>query len=307
MMAWSAIAGPVLAQGTGGPIDLPVLLVILTGAGYTVAIRRTHGTSEAARRSMQPRERRRAIWFAVALAAVLVALTEPIERYADDLFWVHMVQHVLLFGVAAPLLALSAPWRFAPALLSRPTRRRVIAWWHRAPSWRRVRTDLARLAGPAAAWVLFDANLAVWHLPVAFDLTLRNAVVHDLEHVLFLGLGVLFWRHAFAAPSVRGRLIPVHRAVYATAASVVGWGVAIVLTFAPSPLYAPYAAAAATGGLSALADQRIAAGIMLVPGSIPFVVAALASLACALADDPPARATSLALGRAAETRIGAAR
>jgi cytochrome c oxidase assembly factor CtaG len=58
---------------------------------------------------------------------------------------------------------------------------------------------------------------------------------------------------------------------------VAGWLLALVLAFATSPLYAPYAAEATRpGGITALADQQLAAGVMWVPGSIPFTIAIIA-------------------------------
>ena len=57
---------------------------------------------------------------------------------------------------------------------------------------------------------------------------------------------------------------------------LVGWVIAVVLAFASAPLYAPYAAIVhRPGGLSALNDQRLAAGVMWVPGSLTFTVAIL--------------------------------
>ena len=51
--------------------------------------------------------------------------------------------------------------------------------------------------------------------------------------------------------------------------SIVSWVLSLVLVFASSPLYAHYADLAhRPGGISALADQQIAGGVMLVPGSI---------------------------------------
>jgi cytochrome c oxidase assembly factor CtaG len=51
------------------------------------------------------------------------------------------------------------------------------------------------------------------------------------------------------------------------------WLLAIVLGFASTPLYAY--PTARPGGLSAIGDQHLAAGVMWVPGSLPFVVAAV--------------------------------
>ncbi|MGH2499409.1 MAG: cytochrome c oxidase assembly protein, partial [Candidatus Limnocylindria bacterium] len=49
--------------------------------------------------------------FLGGLLAFLVALGPPIDAYATELFSVHMVQHMLLVVVAAPLLLLGAPIR----------------------------------------------------------------------------------------------------------------------------------------------------------------------------------------------------
>jgi cytochrome c oxidase assembly factor CtaG len=48
---------------------------------------------------------------------------------------------------------------------------------------------------------------------------------------------------------------------------------AVALALSPHPLYAHYAhLASRPGGISAMADQQIAAGVMWVPGSITFVI-----------------------------------
>ena len=50
-------------------------------------------------------------------------------------------------------------------------------------------------------FLLFNGVLLAWHLPVLFDLTLRNEGVHDVEHALFLVTALLFWAHL--APTAR--------------------------------------------------------------------------------------------------------
>ncbi|MFL5947893.1 MAG: cytochrome c oxidase assembly protein, partial [Gaiellaceae bacterium] len=45
---------------------------------------------------------RRQAWFATGLALLAVALATPIDRIGEqDLFWVHMVQHLLIADLAA--------------------------------------------------------------------------------------------------------------------------------------------------------------------------------------------------------------
>jgi cytochrome c oxidase assembly factor CtaG len=187
-----------------------------------------------------------------------------------------MTQHILLFAVVPPLFVLAAPWN----RLWRPwplgARRAVARSLVVDPRFRLVRATVHRLTHPVAVWVLFSANLVLWHVPAAYDATLRNGAVHVGEHTLFLVTGVLFWAQVIPSPPFRPRLNEAWRAAYVLAAMGISWVLAIVLAFERHPLYAPYAALShRPGGLTALADQQIAAGVMWVPGSLPFTLAAV--------------------------------
>jgi cytochrome c oxidase assembly factor CtaG len=239
-----------LLRGENWPIEWPLAGIVVAATLYALGGR--------------PRESmRRAVSYYAGLLVVVLAVDSPIDAYADRLFWVHMVQHVLLTMVAPPLLLLGRPW---PRIIRPlPLRlRRVIA-----------RTLLLGrpLAAPLPAFVLFNGVLLAWHVPALFDLTLRNSLVHDTEHALFLSTALLFWTH-LAPTSRRPRLSELQRVAYGIGAILVSWALAVALGFASHPLYAHYAALAhRPGGLSALADQQLAAGIMWVPASVPFTIA----------------------------------
>lgn len=301
MKAMGCCAVVPLAHSTGWTGLIPVIAVLAAGAAYIWTVRRASTRTTRISRARW----RRSIVFGVALLTVLIALFGPIETYSDELFWVHMVQHVLLLMVAAPLLVLSAPSVLALRLLPPGTHRRAVVWWRGRRSQPLGRL-LAFLAAPAAVWVLFNANLLVWHLPPAFDATLRNEFVHDLEHLLFLGLGVLFWAQVIDSPLLRMRLGDLERVIFISAAATAGWALSIAISLAPSPLYTRYAQLPTRpGGLSALADQRIAAGVMLVPGSITFLIAVLVYVNRWLGEGEhrvaPAGSTRVAVETAVET------
>ena len=122
-----------------------------------------------------------------------------------------MVQHLLLLGVAAPLLALSAPWlriwRGLPLGWRRALARTLVTGRWSAPLRRLART----LARPAEAWVVFTVNLLFWHLPWLYDLALRNQAVHDLEHATFLGFSILYWAMVIDSSPFRSRLSQLER------------------------------------------------------------------------------------------------
>jgi cytochrome c oxidase assembly factor CtaG len=159
-------------------------------------------------------------------------------------------------------------WRALPLDARRSTARAVL----RLPAG--VRRGLRGLVSPVVAFLLVSANLAVWHVPALYDLTLRNAAVHDLEHATFLLFGTFYWLALLDSPPLRSRLDNLQRAVYAGAGMVTGWLLALVLAFAATPLYDGYAdLPRRLGGLSALSDQQLAAGVMLGIASIPYTVA----------------------------------
>ena len=130
------------------------------------------------------------------------------------------------------------------------------------------------LARPPGAWLAFNLNLLLWHLPGAYDLTLRNLDVHVLEHTTFLVFGILFWAQVIGAAPASARLSYAGRIADVAGAIVPNVALSMYLAFAQHPLYAPYAMLAhRPGGISALADQQIGAGIMWTAGDLPFAIA----------------------------------
>ena len=221
--------------------------------------------------------RRTELWRRTGLLAAAIVLLDLVlspafDRYAAESQAMHMLQHVVLMAIVPPLVVLAAPWltvwRAIPLDARRSTARAVL----RLPAG--VRGALRGLVSPVVAFVLVSADLAIWHIPGLYDLTLRNATVHDLEHASFLLFGTFYWLALLDSPPLRSRLDNLQRAIYAGAGMVTGWLLALVLAFASAPLYSAYAdLPRRLGGLSALADQALAAGVMLGIGSIPYTVA----------------------------------
>lgn len=244
--------------------DPPLVAILAAAVVYGLGMRKS---------ALSHRARVRAGWFGAGLLVLVVALASPIAAYDDTLFWAHMLQHVLLLTVAPPLLLLGRPgavsWRALP-LDTRRVSARAIA---HSPSWAPLRAIVRLLTAPPVALGLFVGTMAAWHIPALYDATLRSTGIHDLEHVLFLVTGLAFWACLIDSPPVWSHLTLPARAGYATVAMLACWVLAVVLGFATTPLYAY--AESAPGGLPAIGDQHIAAGIMWVPGSLPFVVAAV--------------------------------
>ncbi|MCW2963105.1 MAG: 4Fe-4S ferredoxin, iron-sulfur binding domain protein [Actinomycetia bacterium] len=255
-----------LLRSSSWPVDWPLAAIVVIAMLYLVGGRMSATQSDAGKRW-------RGAAFYGGLAILALAVGSPIDAYSGELFWVHMVQHVLLMMVAPPLLLLGRPWprlsRPLPLGLRRPLARSVLA----GPTLGPVRGASRWLAAPLASFTLFNGTLLLWHVPALYDLTLRDGPVHDLEHALFFGTALLFWVHLLPGASGRPQLADGARAVYGIAALLVSWILAIVLGLAQEPLYSAYASLAQRpGGLSALGDQQLAAGVMWVPGSVPYCI-----------------------------------
>jgi cytochrome c oxidase assembly factor CtaG len=250
------------AWSVGAPVAyvaLAALLYLLGGLGWP---RRRRDSHDALRTAS----------FACGLLTIVLALDSPIDAYADRLFWVHMLQHVLLLTVAPPLILLGRPWprmwRALPLGLRTAVGRGIARGRWGAP--------LRALARPLPAWLLFNGVVVAWHIPGAYNATLSDGAVHQVEHAMFFFTGLLFWARVIDPGPLRPKLVWPARLAYVLGAMVVGWVLAITLVLVQHPLYAHYAALLARpGGITALTDQQIAGGIMWVPGSISYTITLL--------------------------------
>jgi putative membrane protein len=264
----------VLAPAVAAPgfwdwsLDPPLVLVVDAALLYWVGSRRTVTPARTARS-----QRVRDASFYLAMVVLAIALASPIEKLSEDLFWVHMVQHVLLMLVAAPLVVYARPWirlwRSLPLAGRRSLARGFLHGERAAP----LRALSRALGTPAAGLAVFSVVLLGWHLPALFEATLKSETLHALEHTLFFGAALLMFKQVIPSPPLRAPLGDSQRLLYVVAAMTVSWLLAVVLALAPRALYPHYAhLASRPGGISALADQQLAAGVMWVPGSVTFVI-----------------------------------
>jgi len=254
--------------------DPSLIYVTVAGLMYVIGGLRP-GTSRR-RRTNRKDEWLRELSFAAGLASIVIALDSPIDYYSDQLFWVHMGQHIILLTVSPPLILMGRPWPRmwqALPLTWRTSVGRTLA----GASWT---APIRALAKPAPAFVLFNANMLIWHVPGAYNLTLNHQWIHDCEHALFFFTGLLFWAHVVDPGPLRQRMSWYWRAAYVTGAMIAGWVLAILLVLVQDPLYPHYAnLVSRPGGISALTDQQVAGGMMWVPGSVSYSIALLAIFA----------------------------
>lgn len=245
---------------TAWPLDPLLLLGVLT-----LLVVHQRG------RSSDPRS---AWLFRGGLAAVAVALLSPLEVMAGALASAHMVQHVLLVLVAAPMIAASAP---AAALLRGLPRRLVVGGAGAAHSLGLTPRRLRVLRQPVVVLAAHVAVLWAWHAAVLYDAALGSWPLHVLEHALFLVTGVLLWRLLVGPHRVRVEGGAALLVLFVLAMS--GVFLSALLTFAREAWYAGYATTTARWGLTPLEDQQLAGLLMWIPAGAVHVVIALRLLA----------------------------
>ena len=272
------IAGPVAAHGAV-PTEPPTVASLLLGwtfepvptlgiavavAGWLWAVRRVNAMHPG-----NPVPRRRTAAFLSGMAALAFALLSGIGMYDTTLFSVHMVQHVLLMLVAAPLLILAAPITIVLRLSSSETRHQWLL-----PI---LHSHVVRfMAHPVTAWVMFAAMMWATHFSPLFNASLEDPLVHEVEHVLFLTGALLFWGPAAALDPMPFRMSHPGRSGYLFTQMTQNTFLAVVILNATAALYPHYETLLRPWGTTALEDQRLAAGIMWIAGDAIFLIAIMA-------------------------------
>jgi putative copper resistance protein D len=219
-----------------------------------------------------PVPRRRALAWYGGLLALFVALQSPIATYDTTLFSAHMVQHLLLTMVVAPLLVLGAPITLLLRVVSPSARKRVVL-----PV---LHSRAARVISfPVIAWLVFAGVMYGSHFSPLFDAALENVFVHLLEHWLYLGAGLLFWWPVVGADPSPWRMPHAARLLYVFLGMPYSSFLALAIYSASGVLYPHYATLQRDWGPTPLADQQLAGGIMWVGGDGLFLVAVVAMVA----------------------------
>lgn len=279
-------AGMVL---TGWSFDIEVWLPVLLAAwGYLVLVRsvdRAHPTNPVPRRR---------VWFWLAgLAMLLVATQSPIGAYDTTLFTVHMVQHLLLTMIAAPLLLLGAPVTLLLRAASPEVRQDVIL-----PV---LHSRVVRLVShPIVAWTQFAVVMWASHFTGLFDAALEDPLIHMLEHALYLGSALLFWWPVVGVDPAPRRLSHPLRVGYLLVGMPFSSFLGLAIFSATSVLYPHYATLVRDWGQSPLEDQQWAGGIMWAAGDLFFLIAVVLAVGAWLrAEEAEGRRVDAVLDRQA--------
>jgi putative membrane protein len=217
--------------------------------------------------------------FATGITFMLLAVASPIDAVGeDDLLSLHVTQHLLLGDIVPMCLLAGVNGPLLQPLLARlPVQ------------------ELRALATPYVALPIWALNLGLWFLPGLFDAAEAHAPVHMLFHLSLLTAGTIMWLPVFETLPAPEWFGTGAKLAYIVVVRSVGMILANVLVWASSPFYEPYRSGGSHYGISPLADQQLAGGVMLLYDSVLTLVA-IAWLFLRLAQESEVRQTLLERG-----------
>lgn len=189
---------------------------------------------------------RAAAWVG-GVAVVFVALCSALDIVGDQyLFSVHMAQHLALAMVAPPLLVRGLPDATIDGLLA---------------SW--AGPAVRAIVNPIPAASLYFVVLVAWHVPVAFDFAVTHELVHVVQHLSFLAVGLVFWWAVIIhRPHERWNLSDLGEVAYLTAGALPSVVVGLTIALLRHPVYPYYLTRSPRLGVSPLGDQLVGGLLM---------------------------------------------
>jgi putative membrane protein len=210
------------------PVIFSGLLLVALWLTYCIGARRVRPTAGR--------------WLAFHGAGLMAAsvMFDPLGGWTERGSATHMIQHLLIMAVIAPLYVLAQPLPQWAAAGLRPWK--CLLRLGRYPIW----------TGGLQAFLIW-----FWHAPKFYNLALANPWWHFVEHIGFALGACLFWWSVLGRRSAAA--LPVLLFTFMHTGML-----GALLTFAQTPLY---------GDRLDLQDQQLAGLIMWVPGGLPYLLA----------------------------------
>jgi putative membrane protein len=195
--------------------------------------------------------------FVAGCLALLMVLGPPLDDWSDNyLLSAHMIQHMILMLVVAPLWLVGLPgWIFAP--ISRKPLVDRLGWI---------------LTRPPITFLIANAVIVIWHFPAMYDLALRSEPVHIAQHLSFLAAWLFAWWPILGQNPAWPRLAQLPQCLYLFLLAIPGGIVGAFITFAEPGLYEAYTVAPRLWGISLATDQQIGGLLMWVVENLIFLL-----------------------------------
>lgn len=212
------------------------------------------------------------VCFGIGVSLCILGLMPPVDPLSDQLFWAHMVQHMMIAHLGVPLMLFGIP--FFVVLRGLPQ------WVRRTFYYPLLRSRILEFLGktiarPLPALIFFEASFWFWHIPRFYNLALLNDGFHLLEHANFALAAMLLWRNIIDPHPMRSPLPLPARMLFLAAMEASNIILSAILTFSDEVFYA-YEGIPMPGWWADwghLQDQRLGGLIMWVPGGFINLIA----------------------------------
>ena len=201
----------------------------------------------------------------LGITIIVAALLPPIDPLADQLFFVHMIQHLMITNIGVPLMMFGVPFFICVRGISPGVRRNVYFPLVRS---RPLRWLFNLVSRPLVSLFLFQAAYWFWHVPYFYNLALLNDAWHLVEHATFSIASILLWRNIIDPYPMKSPLkLPV-RMLYMMGLMAANVILSAFLSFSDDVWYAYVGRPipAWWSEWSHLDDQRLGGLLMWVPG-----------------------------------------
>lgn len=242
------------------PAFLPVLVIALL---YFLGLRAIRGQGGRKFPAWRPP------LFLAGVAVVAVVILGPVDLLADYAFTWHMIQHQWLIMVGIPLILLGAP--FIPVIRGIPREWRW-RWFVPFARNRVVRAVASYGTRPIPGLLFMNGTLLLWHFPGIYDLALKNAAAHYLEHFLFVFAAVMFWWNIVTPYPFASRLNYLMRLVLIFLSSLFNTVLGAMISFSDAVLYG-YSERTEFWGLTMHSEQELGGLLMWVGGGMMYLTA----------------------------------
>jgi putative membrane protein len=209
---------------------------------------------ERGARIEQPRPAQRFSYYA-ALVVMFFSLNGWLHDLSDSyLFSAHMVQHLMLAFVVAPLMIMGTPGGMLRPVLALPGVGAAARW----------------VTAPTRCFAIFNVVVAAWHLPPLYNYALAHHPVHIVQHLMFLAASVLMWWPVLSPLPELPRLSYPGQMLYLFLLSIPMAIIAVYISYADGLLYPMYASAPRVWGITPMTDQLVGGLVMWIPGGLFF-------------------------------------
>jgi cytochrome c oxidase assembly factor CtaG len=202
--------------------------------------------------------------FATGIMVLSIALLPPIDPLSDQLFFMHMIQHLLITSVGVPLVIFGAPFFVSLRGLPPVFRRKVYIPLIRNKF---LRAGLRFWQRPLVALVLYQSVYWFWHVPRFYNMALLNDVFHLLEHATMAAAAMFLWRVIIDPHPLKSPLALPSRLLFLASIEASSVGLSAYLTFTDKVVYAYEGLPQPSWWtFDRIQDQRLGGLIMWVPG-----------------------------------------